>query len=127
MDSSVRLDKWLWAARFFKTRSLAREAVKGGKVHLRGARVKPGKVLGAGDRLTIRRGEELFEITVDDVGDRRLSPSLARDKYTEDPDSLANRLALAEARKREHQAKVNRPRRPDKRQRRNIVNFKRAD
>ena len=56
MSDSVRIDKWLWAARFFRTRGLAREAIKGGKVQLNGTRVKPGRMLNEGDRLLIRRG-----------------------------------------------------------------------
>ena len=69
MSESVRVDKWLWAARFFKTRALAREAVKGGKVQIGGSRVKPGRTLKQGDRLTIRRGEDEYEIIVQDLGD----------------------------------------------------------
>jgi ribosome-associated heat shock protein Hsp15 len=58
MSDKVRIDKWLWAARFFKTRGLAREAIKGGKVQLNGTRVKPGRTLAVGDSLTIRRGDD---------------------------------------------------------------------
>ena len=79
MSDSVRVDKWLWAARFFKTRALAREAVKGGKVQLDGHRVKPGRTLKSGDCLTIRRGEDDFLITVMDLGDRRVSATLAQE------------------------------------------------
>ena len=60
MAEIIRIDKWLWAARFFRTRALAREAIKGGKVHLDGVRVKPGRTLSPGDRLTIRRGDEEY-------------------------------------------------------------------
>lgn len=123
MSESVRVDKWLWAARFFKTRALAREAVKGGKVQLDGHRVKPGRTLKSGDCLTIRRGEDDFLITVMDLGDRRVSATLAQEKYQEDPDSKARREAAAEKRKAEHQARAQRQRSPDKRQRRQIVQF----
>jgi ribosome-associated heat shock protein Hsp15 len=68
MSDTVRIDKWLWAARFFKTRGLAREAIKGGKVQLDGHRVKPSRTLAEGDRLNIRRGDDEYEITVTDVG-----------------------------------------------------------
>jgi ribosome-associated heat shock protein Hsp15 len=125
VNDSVRVDKWLWAARFFKTRALAREAIKGGKVQIDGNRVKPGRILKDGDRLTIRRDEDTFEITVQDLGGRRVSASLAQEKYQEDPASKARREADAEQRKREHQERVERPRRPDKRQRRQIVKFTR--
>jgi ribosome-associated heat shock protein Hsp15 len=127
MDDTVRIDKWLWAARFFRTRALAREAIKGGKVHLDGVRVKPGRTLSPGDRLTIRRGDEEYIVTVDDLGDRRLSASLAAEKYTEDPESKARREAAAEKRKLERQARQERLRRPDKRERRQIVRFTRRD
>ncbi len=123
MTDKVRIDKWLWAARFFKTRGLAREAIKGGKVQLAGTRVKPGRTLSAGDRLIIRRGEDEYEIIVKDLGERRLSASLAQEKYAEDAQARARREAAAEQRKLDHQARVDRPRRPDKRQRRQIVSF----
>jgi ribosome-associated heat shock protein Hsp15 len=127
MSDKVRIDKWLWAARFYRTRALAREAIKGGKVQLDGVRVKPGRTLSLGDRLTIRRGDEEYIVTVDDLGDRRLSASLAVEKYTEDPESAARREAAAEKRKLEHQARQERLRRPDKRERRQIVRFTRRD
>ena len=123
MSDTVRIDKWLWAARFFKTRGLAREAIKGGKVQLDGHRVKPSRSLTAGDRLTIRRGDDEYEITVTDLGDRRQSAALAREKYVEDPASRARREAAAEQRRLERQARAERVRRPDKRQRRQIIKF----
>ena len=127
MDSAattVRIDKWLWAARFFRTRALARDAIKGGKVQIEGVRVKPGRSLSVGDTLSVRRGEDEYVITVDDIGDRRLSATLAAEKYTEDPEAKARRESAAEQRKLDWQAKNDRVRRPDKRQRRQIVRFK---
>jgi ribosome-associated heat shock protein Hsp15 len=123
MTEKVRIDKWLWAARFFKTRGLAREAIKGGKVELNGTRVKPGRTLAEGDQLTVRRGDDVYEITVTDLGDRRLSASLAQEKYEEDPAAMARREAAAKQRKLDYQARADRQRRPDKRQRRQIVRF----
>jgi ribosome-associated heat shock protein Hsp15 len=123
MNDKVRIDKWLWAARFFKTRSLAREAIKGGKVELEGHRVKPGRTLSEGDRLNIRRGDDEYLVTVTDTGDRRLSPALAQEKYVEDEESKARREAASEQRRLERQARAERPRRPDKRQRRQIIRF----
>ena len=120
---TVRIDKWLWAARFFKTRGLAREAIKGGKVQLNGTRVKPGRTLNEGDCLTVRRGEDEYEITVTDLGDRRLSAALAKEKYVEDPEARERRETAAEQRKLDWQARMDRQRRPDKRQRRQIVKF----
>ena len=125
MSDKVRIDKWLWAARFFKTRSLAREAIKGGKVQLGGHRVKPGRALSTGDRLSIRRGDDEYLVTVTDTGDRRLSPALAQEKYVEDEESKARREAAIEQRRLERQARAERPRRPDKRQRRQIIRFTR--
>ncbi len=123
MTDKVRIDKWLWAARFFKTRALARDAIKGGKVQIDGHRVKPGRTLAAGDRLTIRRGDEEFQVTVSDLDERRLSAALAQGKYVEDPASVARRESAAAQRKLDQQARAERQGRPDKRQRRQIVKF----
>jgi len=124
MDTSTRLDKWLWAARFFKTRSVAREAVSGGKVHLNGNRAKPGRSLNIGDELRIQRGEEEYTITVLELSVRRGPAVVARTFYEESEESRLKREQLAEQRKLEHQQHANRERRPDKRQRRRIVRFK---
>lgn len=126
MSNSVRVDKWLWASRFFKTRALARDAVKGGKVQIEGGRAKPGRMLKNGDRLHIRRGEDLFEVTVCDVGDRRLSAALAAKKYTEDPAARERRESAAEQRRLDYRARQEGQRKPDKRQRRQIVEFTRG-
>jgi ribosome-associated heat shock protein Hsp15 len=123
MSEKVRIDKWLWAARFFHTRALARDAIKGGKVHIEGIRVKPGRTLSEGDTLTIRKGDDEYVITVNDLGDRRVSASLVQEKYTENPENKAKREAAAEQRKLDYKARQERQRRPDKRQRRQIVRF----
>ena len=127
MDDKVRIDKWLWAARFFRTRALARDAIKGGKVQIEGVRVKPGRTLTEGDTLSIRKGDDEYLVTVNDTGDRRVSATLAAEKFTEDPGSKARREAAAEQRKQDYHARQGRPRRPDKRQRRQIVRFKGKD
>ena len=124
MDSSTRLDKWLWAARFFKTRSVAREAVSGGKVHLNGNRAKLGRSLNIGDELRIQRGEEEYTITVLELSIRRGPAVVARTFYEESEESRIRREQLAEQRKLEHQKNTTRERKPDKRQRRRIVRFK---
>jgi ribosome-associated heat shock protein Hsp15 len=119
----VRLDRWLWAARFFKTRELATEAVEGGKVHLNGERVKPAHAIRPGDRLEIRRGMEQFEILVRDLSDRRGPAAEAQQLYEETAVSRQRREAEAELR-RLHLAAAPRPSgRPDKRQRRRIIRF----
>jgi ribosome-associated heat shock protein Hsp15 len=124
MDSSVRLDKWLWAARFFKTRSVARDAVSGGKVHLNGNRAKPARSISAGDELRIQRGEEEFIITVVEPSMRRGPATVARTLYEESEENRVRREKLAEERKLERQKHHTRERRPDKRQRRKIIRFK---
>lgn len=124
MSSSVRLDKWLWAARFFKTRSIAREAVAGGKVHLNGNRAKPGRAINTGDELRIQRGEEEYNITVLEASMRRGPAIVARTLYEESEENRIQREKLAEERKLDHQAHQTRERRPDKRQRRKIIRFK---
>jgi ribosome-associated heat shock protein Hsp15 len=127
VSDSVRVDKWLWAARFFKTRALARDAIKGGKVQIDGHRVKPGRSLKEGDCLKIRRGDDDFEVTVLDLGERRVSAALAQEKFAENPESKARREAAAEQRRLDYQARAQRQRRPDKRQRRQIVRFTKSD
>jgi len=95
-NDKVRIDKWLWAARFFKTRSLATEAVDGGKVDVNGARVKPAKLIGPGDEVRVRVGPQLFVVMVKDTAERRGPASVARELYDETPESLAARERAAE-------------------------------
>jgi len=123
MDEDVRIDKWLWAARFFKTRTLARQAVAGGKVELNGHSVKPGRALKIGDRLIVSREMEKFEITVQKLSAQRLSASLAGAMFTEDAGSIERRAVAAEQRKLANAGGVDQPGRPDKRARRKIIDF----
>jgi ribosome-associated heat shock protein Hsp15 len=124
MSESVRLDKWLWAARFFKTRALAREAVAGGKVHLNGNRAKPGRALNAGDELRVQRGHDEYTVRVVELAVRRGSAAVAQGFYEETEESRRKREELAELRKLANEARTTRERRPDKRQRRRIIRFK---
>lgn len=126
MDEGVRIDKWLWAARFFKTRALAKQAVARGKVQLDGQRIKPGKTLNPGDRLHIARGEEVFEITVESLGGRRGPASEAREMFSESEASVQRREAAAEQRKIELASRSCPAGRPDKRERRRIIDFSRG-
>ena len=87
----VRVDKWLWAARFFKTRSLATEAVDGGKVDVNGTRVKPAKLVGPGDEVRVRVGPQLFVVRVTDTAERRGSAEVAATLYEETEESRAAR------------------------------------
>ncbi|MGD8509972.1 MAG: S4 domain-containing protein, partial [Gammaproteobacteria bacterium] len=96
MSDDVRLDKWLWAARFFKTRALAREAVTGGKVHLNGQRAKPSRNVKIGDSIDISRGHFRYEITVDAVSDRRGAAREAAKLFTESEESVEKRTAIAQ-------------------------------
>ncbi|MEJ2060173.1 MAG: S4 domain-containing protein [Gammaproteobacteria bacterium] len=122
--SSLRLDKWLWAARFFKTRGLASEAVSGGHVHLNGERVKPARALRVGDELRIRKGPQEWTVVVRDLSDRRGPASRAAALYEETVASQAAREQAAEQRKLARMAAPHPTHRPDKKSRRQIIRFK---
>lgn len=120
----LRLDKWLWAARFFKTRSLAKSAIEGGKVQLGGARVKVSKEITVGDVLQVRQGWDLREVTVTALSDQRRGAPEAMLLYRESAASVTRREAEAEARKAAG-GMIDRPaQRPSKKQRRQIHRFK---
>ena len=95
----VRIDLWLWAARFYKTRSVAKQAVVGGKVDVGGQAVKPSRTVKVGDALRIRRGEEVFEIEVRGLSDVRGSAPVAHQLYAESEESIARRAAEREQRR----------------------------
>jgi ribosome-associated heat shock protein Hsp15 len=118
-STAVRLDRWLWAARFFRTRSLAQEAVEGGDVRLNGERVKPARALKVGDRLEIRIGAYGWIVTVQALSVRRGPASVARQLYEESEESRLARQAKVAA----HRAELNpsaalhgRPTKRDRRQ-----------
>jgi ribosome-associated heat shock protein Hsp15 len=98
-SDSIRLDKWLWAARFFKTRALASAAIAGGKVHVNGGRAKPAKPVQVGDTLRVRVGPYDWIITVSAVTERRGSPRDAQLLFDESPEGRVARERLAEAHK----------------------------
>ena len=115
---SVRLDKWLWASRFFKTRKNAVEAISGGKVHLNGSRVKPSRNIQVNDRLDITRNNEKYHITVVALNDKRRPAKEAQMLYEEDSESIEARETERELR-RLHNASVARPdKKPNKKERR---------
>jgi ribosome-associated heat shock protein Hsp15 len=122
---SLRIDKWLWAARFFKTRSLAADAVEGGKVHLNGARTKPAHVVRAGDELAIRRGPYETAVIVRALSEQRGPAEQAQRLYEETEASKAAREALAAQLRLERGAAFQSEGRPGKKERRDIQNFKR--
>jgi len=117
---TVRLDKWLWAARFFKTRALAAEAIDGGKVHLDGERVKRSKALKIGNEVRVRIGPYEYRLIVRSTSDRRGSATVAAALYDELPESRAARETLMEQRRMEMAAGAADPGRPSKRDRRQI-------
>jgi len=123
----TRIDKWLWAARFFKTRALAAEAIDGGKVEVNGDRAKRSRSLHPGDRIRVRLGPYEHHITVTDISDRRGNAALAATLYTEDPDSKAARERLAEQHRMARTAFDFGEGRPSKQQRREIRRLKDGD
>ena len=122
--AKLRLDKWLWAARFFKTRSLAKAAIEGGKVHLGGQRVKVSKEISVGDTLQIRQGWDERIVVVQGLSGQRRGAPEAQQLYRETEESLSRRAAEAEARKAAG-GMIERPaHRPTKKQRRQIHRFR---
>lgn len=120
-----RLDKWLWAARFFKTRALATEAVNGGKVHLNGERVKPGRTIKQGDCLTITKGVMEFDIVIQGLSKHRRPAKEAQLLYKETEESIKLREERAQMLKQTAAHMPHSERRPSKKDRRQIVRFKR--
>ncbi len=96
--ATVRLDVWLWASRFFKTRSLAKQAIEAGRIVVNGERAKPARAVRTGDALAVTRAEDTFHVTVLAVGARRRAAPDARLMYHEDPIAQQRRLALAAGR-----------------------------
>ena len=120
----MRLDKWLWAARFYKTRSLAQGAVAGGKVKLDGERLKPAKEIAPGARLTIRIGELEWEVTVKALSEQRGPAEKARKLYEESEESRARRVAQVADRRAHASVWGERKGRPTKRDRRQMETWR---
>jgi ribosome-associated heat shock protein Hsp15 len=121
--TDVRADVWLWAARMFKTRSLAKEAIDGGKVELNGATCKPSKLMKVGDRVRVTRGIEKLDLAVVGVADKRGPAKVAQTLYVETPESVAHREAEKEQR-RLHGESLRPVARPGKQDRRKIKAFR---
>jgi len=123
----LRIDKWLWAARFYKTRSIASDAVNGGKVHLNNDRVKAAKAVVVGDVLKIRRGNETWEVEVLSLFEKRRQASLAQTMYLESEESIKQREEASANRRAMNAGMLAASHRPSKKERRHIIQFKRAN
>lgn len=120
----VRLDKWLWASRFFKTRKNATEAISGGKVHLNGGRVKPSRNLRVGDELDITRENFKYHVTVLGLNDKRRPAKEAQLLYEESEESITRREEEREMRKLNSASVHQSDKKPNKRERRQIDKFR---
>lgn len=129
LPETVRLDKWLWATRFFKSRSLATDAVSGGKVQVDGSRAKPSRQISVGQRVDIRKGPFEYNVTVQQVIQRRVSAKLAIAAYEESEESIEKRRVLELKLKDDRMVSQGErlAGRPSKRDRRQIHKFKTQD
>ena len=126
-ETGIRLDKWLWSARFYKTRALAREMVDGGKVQYNGQRTKPGKIVEIGAMLKIRQGYTDKEIRVLGLSIQRQSAVQAQSLYEETQDSMIRREKLMEAHKLNALYAPHPDSKPDKKQRRDLMRWKQGE
>ncbi len=124
-DNEIRVDKWLWAARFYKTRGLASDAIKSGKIDLNGQRCKPSKSIRLNDQLRIRKSQFVHEITVTGLSKNRGSASIASGLYQESEESIKVREELATQIRAAAAERPVYPGRPSKRDRRKIIRFTR--
>ena len=124
-DEKQRLDKWLWAARFFKTRALASEAVAGGRVHVNGERVKPARSVKVGDRLNITRAPFEFEVFILGLNQQRRPAAEAQLLYQETEASIKQREQQRDMQRVMNASMTFSDKKPGKKDRRQIVRFKR--
>ncbi|MBR9729343.1 ribosome-associated heat shock protein Hsp15 [Shewanella intestini] len=123
-ELKVRLDKWLWAARFYKTRALAKDMINGGKVHYNGQRVKTSKQAEVGAVIRVRQGFDDKEVIIDKLSEHRQKAAIAQTLYTETTESENKRVFNAEARRLNILNNPAPENKPDKKQRRQILRFK---
>lgn len=123
-SEGVRLDKWLWAARFYKTRAIAREMIEGGKVHYNGQRSKPSKIVELNAMLTLRQGNDEKTVKVLALTEQRRPATDASQLYEETAESITKREKVALARKMNALTMPHPDRRPDKKERRDLMKFK---
>lgn len=127
LDTKVRLDKWLWAARFYKTRSLAKQAIDGGKIHCDGQRVKPSKEISVGVTLTIRQDLDEKILLVTTLSDQRRGAPEAALLYEETQASISEREKRSAERKAGVASYIISDHRPNKKERRQIHQFQRIN
>jgi len=120
MSDTVRLDKWLWAARFFKTRTLATDAIDSGKVKVNGDKLKPARNVHIGDQLDIDNGSDRWEVDVMNLSDVRAAAPIARNLYEETDESVQRRALVAENRRLFREPTADFKGRPTKRDRRHL-------
>ena len=123
----VRLDKWLWAARFYKTRSIATDMINGGKVHYNGQRCKASKLVEVGASVKLRQGYDELTVTIEKVSDKRANFSIAQTLYQETQASIEHREAEQKARQYSAALSPRPDKKPDKKQRRTLIDFKHQD
>jgi ribosome-associated heat shock protein Hsp15 len=121
---NVRIDKWLWAARLFKTRANAREAVQAGKIHYNGQRTKPSKTVELNATIKVPAGFDSKELVITEIFDKRRAAPMVIGMYTETAESIAKREKNAEARKLSAFHSPKPDTKPDKKQRRQIIHLK---
>ena len=126
-ENGVRLDKWLWATRFYKTRALAREMVEGGKVHYNGQRSKPSKLVEINAEIRLRQGNDEKTVVVLSLTSQRKGASEAQKMYQETAESITKREQIAQARKLNALTMPHPDRRPDKKERRHLMRFKHGE
>jgi len=123
-NKKIRLDKWLWAARFYKTRAIAKAAIEGGKVHYEGQRCKVSKTVDLNAELTIRQGFDEKVVTIKALSDQRRGAPEAQELYEETADSIKARMDQTELRRVMKHATAAPDHRPNKKERRQIHQFK---
>lgn len=125
MTDSVRIDRWLWAARFYRTRSLGKKALEAGRVQVGEKRAKPARQLSVGDVVSLARGDEQITVVVLKLAEKRGSASVAQTLYEETAASLALRQQRAEERALQHKLHAAPRKKPDRRARRELQELKR--
>lgn len=126
-DSKVRLDKWLWAARFYKTRSIATDMINGGKVHYNGQRCKAAKPVEVGAVIKMRQGWDEKTVVIKEISDKRQNFTVAQTLYEETEESIKHRESETLARQSSAAFSPRPDKKPDKKQRRTLINFKNSD